>query len=255
MLCLLSILSLPPTASTASNVGAPKQLTSLVRLPVIGCAAECQGRVVKAPRSGTKALSVSVSYANRLCYYKSQSINGILAPKGWHGFETSGSNGANLFLTPKPVDRGRFFQEHVIFKGPFIQCSQSYADTSGKYEVAETIARLFPSQRAFVKDVIDNFGYHANEFPFGPYPNDKITYRGKNVVEFQTPANADGFGNKCSLADKNGEAIYGVVILHLKNNWPESITHLTIRLDPKDADLRTAIMSQFEKDWISRKSY
>jgi hypothetical protein len=52
----------------------------------------------------------------------------------------------------------------------------------------------------------------ASDFPFGPYPNDKLTYKNKETVEYETPAHTDGLGTASRL-QKNADPIRGAAIL------------------------------------------
>jgi hypothetical protein len=129
------------------------------------------------------------------------------------------------------------------FEGPAIQISTTLGDTSGRFTVARTIARLFPAQSSFVRTVIAEGIEPPSAFPFGPYPGDKLTYRGAEVVEYETPANSDGMGT-ASLLLKNANPIYGVAILSVEE--PELVT-LHIRLPPSVANLVPAIIADTER--------
>jgi hypothetical protein len=61
------------------------------------------------------------------------------------------------------------------------------------------IARVFPAHRAFVRKVIAEGIEPTSDFPFGPYPNDKLTYKNKEMVEYETPAHKDGLGTQSRL--------------------------------------------------------
>jgi hypothetical protein len=93
-----------------------------------------------------------------------------------------------------------------------VQLSISVGDTSGRFEVAAIIARVFPAHQAFVRDVIAEGIEPASSFPSGPYPKDKLSYKTNELVEYETPAQIDGLGT-CSRLQKNTEPIRGVEIL------------------------------------------
>ncbi len=94
----------------------------------------------------------------------------------------------------------------------------------------------------FVQDVIAEGIEPAKSFPTGPYPNDRLTYRRKKVVEFETPANTEGLGTRSRL-QKNGSPISGVAIL--VGDEP-NLTQLSLRLPPAVKDLERAIIEQTE---------
>lgn len=107
-----------------------------------------------------------------------------------------------------------------------IQISTVNGDTSGRFEVARIIARVFPDRKEFVEGVIAEGIEPASEFPSGPYPTDTLEYRDDGIVEFVTPARKDGLGTASRL-QKNTSPIYGVAILFGEE---PSLLHLSIRL-------------------------
>jgi hypothetical protein len=73
-----------------------------------------------------------------------------------------------------------------------IHATDINGDTSGRFTAAQIVARVFPVERAFV-DRIEGEGFlPAKEFPAGPFSNDLLTYRGDHILEFETPAMAQG---------------------------------------------------------------
>jgi hypothetical protein len=132
---------------------------------------------------------MDINTAQRLAYYSAyydpKNTGGVLAPRGWHCFGIYGSNGATLFVTPQPIQsRDLLSDTWAGIGGPAIQVSVSIGDTSGRFDVARVITRVFPAQRAFVQRVINEGDEPASDFPSGPYPKDKLTSRSGKVVEF-----------------------------------------------------------------------
>jgi hypothetical protein len=125
-----------------------------------------------------------------------------------------------------------------------IQLSESNGDTSGRFEVAQTIARVFPAHLAFVRRVIAEGIEPTTSFPYGPYPADKLTYRSKETVEYVTPPNIEGLGTKSFLV-KDANPIDGVALL---TGEELSLTHLSARLSPEMSDLLPVIIQQVEQD-------
>ncbi len=80
--------------------------------------------------------------------------------------------------------------------------------------------------------------------PFGPYPNDMLTYKGKTVVEYKTPAQTEGLGTHSRL-EKNGSPIYGAAILI--GPTPD-LLFLSVRLPDDLSGLTSAIVRQAERD-------
>jgi hypothetical protein len=49
-------------------------------------------------------------------------------------------------------------------------------------------------------------------FPSRPYPKDKLSYKGDEIVEYETPPQTDGLGTYAGLK-KNTDPIRGVAML------------------------------------------
>ena len=190
-------------------------------------------------------MAISAAAAQRLAYYKAQYGPGVLAPRGWHCFSTYGSNGSSLFVSPDPIDSKMLFSDDWKgFAGPAIQISFSFGDTSGRFEVAMIIARVFPAYKQFVQNVIAEGIEPASDFPSGPYAKDKLTYRSKKVVEFETPANSEGLGTDSRLLPNAGP-IDGVAII---TGADTDLIQLFARVSDNDRDLIPFIVKQAESD-------
>lgn len=222
----------------------------VVRVPFVGCSADGQVGPLTAPRGQSKAVAVPAKDAERLAYYKGEEGFGVLAPRGWHCFETYGSNGSNLYVSPQPLGSKIVFSDNWKgFAGPAIQLSVSIGDTSGRFEVAKIIARVFPAHSDFVQNVIAEGIEPASDFPAGPYPTDRLTYRSKEIVEFQTPASAEGLGTRSRL-QKGDLPICGVAILAGEEM---SLVQLSIRLPSETSNLAPSIIHQTEIEAVDSK--
>jgi hypothetical protein len=226
-----------PAASPAKSVA--------VTVPFVGCASDGQVGPQKAPTGKSVAIAVPAAIAKRLAYYKAEYRLGTLAPRGWNCFSIYGSDGSQLFVSPDPIDSATLMSvAWKGFTGDAVQISDISGGTSGRFEVAKVIARVFPDYKAFVQSVIAEGIEPASDFPFGPYPGDKLTYRGKNIVEFETPANAQGLGT-ASLLLMNASPIDGVAIIAGKDT---DLTHLSVRVTAADGDLIPFIVKQVESE-------
>jgi hypothetical protein len=218
---------------------------AVVTVPFVGCAADGQAGPQDAPTGKPKVVAIPAAVAQRLAYYKAEYGVGVLAPRGWHCFSTYGSNGGSLFASPDPIDpKAPFSENWKGFSGPAIQVSESSGGTSGRFEVAKIIARVFPAYKSFAQDVIAEGIEPASNFPFGPYPNDKLTYHGKDVVEFETPPNTEGLGTDSRL-QMNASPIEGVAII---TGADTDLIQLSARVSSNDHDLIPIIVSQVERD-------
>ncbi len=238
----LALCTLTPLAAQPKGTSTKEQ-PKLSLVPFVGCKSDGQMGPVAAPKG--KLVAIPARSASRLAYYKSDFGVGVLAPQGWHCFCTYGSNGSSLFVSPRPFGSAELFSTQWNgFDGPAIQISAMFGDTSGRFSVARMIARVFPAHLSFVKSVIDEGIEPASDFPSGPYPSDKLTYLTNEMVEYQTPANADGLGTH-SLLIKNGDPIRGVVILF---DDALNLLHLHVRLPPELESLAPIIIRQAERD-------
>jgi len=242
---LIVLASGSPWGLSQANSGPKKPHSSLTRVPFVGCASDGQVGPLKAPEGKSKTVVIGDAAARRLAYYEAENGFGALAPRGWHCFSTYGSNGSNLFISPEPIKSNDLFSDGWKgFPGPVIQVSTVNGDTSGRFEVAETIARVFPAHRGFVDDVIAEKIRPASDFPSGPYPNDRLTYHGNECVEYLTPASVDGLGTASRL-QKNDQPISGVAILFGEEL---NLVYAAIRLPKDAAELGPSIVQQLRHD-------
>jgi hypothetical protein len=130
------------------------------------------------------------------------------------------------------------------FAGQAIQISDFSGGTSGRFEVAKVIARVFPAYKQFAQNVIAEGLEPASDFPSGPYANDKLTDRGTNIVEFETPANTAGLGTNSRL-QANASPIDGVAII---TGTDTDLIQLSARVSQKDRDLIPLIVKQVESE-------
>jgi TPR repeat protein len=174
-----------------------------------------------------------------LAYYASADL-GVLAPRGWTCFGFYGSNGSTLIVTPEAV------KQDALIAGPAVQLSFSEHDTSGRFEVAEVAARLFPNKKEFVQQIIHEGIVPESYFPFGPYPDDILTRRSDSVVEFETPANTNGMGTK-SRMKKNADPISGVAIM----TGDGDLVQLNVRTSPALRYIVKTILEDLQRESAS----
>jgi hypothetical protein len=233
------------TASGQAKASATPTQSTTVTVPFVGCASDGQVGPLKAPVGKRKVVAIPAAIAQRLAYYKAEYGPGALAPRGWNCFSIYGSDGSNLYVTPDPIDTTVLSSlDWKGFTGQVVAVSDLDGGTSGRFEVAKIIARVFPAYKAFAQSVIAEGLEPASDFPFGPYPSDKLTYRAKNIVEFETPANAQGLGTDSRL-QMNASPIDGVAIV---SGADTNVTLLSARVPANDSDLIPAMVAQVEKE-------
>jgi hypothetical protein len=230
-LCVLSLAVLALSASPAAAAS----------VPMVGCPTDGQSRPEPAPKSGTKHVTLDARAASGLAYYRNADI-GVLGPRGWHCLVLAGSNGTTIYVTPEPLDAKTMLSEKFKgISGDTIQLSFSNGETSGRFEAAKFVARLFPQDRVFVDKVIAEKVEPASAYVFGPYPTDRLTRRSEAMVEYETPAGMKGLGTDSRLVP-NQSPISGIVFL----GEDDGVLNLSVRLPEKH--LTEAIVRGSEKD-------
>ena len=201
------------TVSSATSWAAEPQATAPVsqHVPAVSCPSDGQIGPQPGPKDLRSTPMLPSSAALQLAYYNSDDL-AVLAPRGWHCFGMYGSNGYILIVSPTPVNAENILLHDGTLPGPAVQLAYRDSETSGRFEVAEVAARLFPTKRAFVERVIAEGIEPAADFPFGPYPDDILTRRSATNVEFETPANQNGMGTASRLV-KSADPIDGLAIL------------------------------------------
>jgi hypothetical protein len=216
-----------------------------IRVPFVGCNSDGQQGLLAAPKGISKLVQIDSSTAKRLAYYRAGYSSGVLAPRGWYCFETYGSGGLDLYVAPQPMNSDDLFSEKWNgFTGPAIEVSFTLSSTSGRFKVAQVIARVFPARKAFVQSVIKLDIEPASDFPFGPFPKDKLIYKNDRIVEYQTPAHSEGLGTLTWLR-ANNLPINGVEILLREES---DLLSVAVRLPAEMNDLTPQIIQQFERE-------
>jgi hypothetical protein len=150
-------------------------------------------------------------------------------------FGIYGSSGSSLFVAPRPIEAQGAFPGGIA--GSVIQVDNIDGGTSGRFAVAQVIARVFPAHKAFVQNVIDMFE-GAGDYAFAPYPGDKLIVQTDRLVQFQTLPHSEGLGTMSRLK-ANDDPIDGVAILEGKN---PDLLMLRVRLPPEQRDLAPVII-------------
>jgi hypothetical protein len=229
------------------------QAAPLARVPFVGCSSDGQTGPESAPKGVDKALQIDASAAQKLAYYKDEHTLGILAPRGWYCYGTYGSSGSTLFVTPQPIKTTDLFSTTWGITGPGIQLHEGNGETSGRFEVAQFIARVFPAQKVFVQHVIKEGLMPGSAFPLGPFPNDKLIYKSDRIVEYQTPPHSEGLGTMSRL-QASDYPVNGVAIL--QDQAPPDLLFLAVRLPPDIRYLTSHIIQHLEnqgKEEATRK--
>ncbi|HVB87575.1 MAG TPA: hypothetical protein VNK23_13020 [Candidatus Dormibacteraeota bacterium] len=220
-----------------------------VSIPFIGCRAEGQAGPKRAPLGAAKLLPIPEDAAQQLAFYQASVGLGILAPRGWQCLEIYGSSGGALFVSPRPIVLADLYSKTWAgFAGPIVELDGYEGGTSGRYDVATIIARVFPAYRRFAQQVINEGIEPASSFPFGPYQADELTYKSSSVVEYETPAESEGLGTTGRVR-KSNSPIKGVAILRgppASLEFPDLLL-LAVRLPPGTTKLSRVIIHHLER--------
>jgi hypothetical protein len=216
----------------------------MLSVPFIGCNSDGQVGPLEAPLGTAVSVVARRDDGQKLAYYKSEKGVGALAPRGWYCFGKYGSGGDILYITPQPISAGDIFSAGPPGSdGPAIQVAYRFGGTSGRFAVAEIIARVFPAFKSFATDVMKEFG-PDNSFTFGPYPADRLVYKSKDLVEYQTPPQTEGLGTYSGLL-KSRIPIEGAARLV---GAEHDLVLLSVRLPIEVNGLTATIISQLEHD-------
>ena len=221
-------------------------------VPYIGCPGDGQTGPYAAAKGSPKPLNLPTAIANQLAWYEYNGEAGhlgTLGPRGWNCFVTIGSSGETLYIAPEMLDAAKLL-EHKNWKGftgPAIQLSVSDGGTSGRFEVAKMVARVFPAHLDYARKVIaEGFG-PASDYPFGPFPADLLTYKSRNLVEFVTPAYRKGLGTMSWLLPAD-QPITGFAMLGDTPDLDMGLFQLSVRLPPSLSFLSATLIQQAEPD-------
>jgi hypothetical protein len=239
-----AVVSKPVVPSAPQNVD--------VMVPFVGCASDGQLGPEAAPTGAPRKFTLPQELVGQVSFYEGQMGGGVLGPKGWNCFLQIGSDGVVLYVSPSPIGSSQLFSDDKSWKGftgPAIELADMSGQTSGRFEVAKVIARLFPQRMAFVRGVLaEGMGYSKKDFPTGKYPTDQYTDKTPDMVEFATPANTKGFGTDSWLLP-NDQPIQGMALISGED--VDSLV-LTMRLPQGQQALVPLILKQVETDATSQ---
>jgi hypothetical protein len=210
-----------------------------VRVPWVGCPSDGQQGPQPAPardrHATTPALPAAI--ARQLAFYASDEL-ATLAPRGWHCVGLAGSNGSFLIVTPERHDPAELLGNTVPLRGPAVQFGSIFGGTSGRFEVANVIARAFPAHMAFARRVAAEG--MSDPLPSGPYPTDRMVQLRPNAVGYTTPAGRRGLGTDRWLAPGD-RPIDGLAVLDPTGDV--NLVKLDVRLPAAQGGLARVILN------------
>jgi len=211
------------------------------QVPYVGCPSigGVDPGVRPAPRHGPESLPKEPAVgAAQIAFYKAVDGPGVFAPRGWHCQTWSGSSGSFIVVTPR-VPPQTISREPVTGRG--VIAIESYGGTSGRFDVAEVSARLFPVVMADFVARVKAEGFPVPDFAkIKPYPDDQYTYLNPKLVEFTTPAHEKGIGTGIFVPSTN--PVRGVVSLAAGDERETNLLQFQLRLSPSDDRLAQTLI-------------
>ena len=140
-------------------------------VPYVGCSGDGQTGPYAAAKGPPKPVHLPQALADQLAWFEYNGDAGrfgTLGPRGWNCFASIGSSGWTLYIAPDVLDNAKLLEHRNWkgFSGPVIQFSGSDGGTSGRFEVAKVVARVFPAHRAYARSIIaEGFG-PTSDYPF-----------------------------------------------------------------------------------------
>lgn len=221
-------------------------------VPYVGCPGDGQTGPYTAAKGSPKPVNLPPAVAGQLAWYEYKGDVGqfgTLGPRGWNCYIAIGSDGLFLYVAPEPLNSAKILEHRSWngFQGPVIQLSAPEGGTSGRFEVAQVVARVFPAHHDYARKIIaEGFG-PASNYRFGPFPTDRLEYKSKELVEFTTPAHHKGLGTM-SLLLPSDKPITGFALLSIGRDIDTELLQLNVRLPDSLSKLSAVFIQQAEMD-------
>ena len=90
------------------------------------------------------------------------------------------------------------------------------------------------------------------DYHFAPFPTDKLIYKNPDLVEFTTPAHADGIGTMSRLTPSD-HPIRGLASLDVAGDM--SLTQLNVRLPSEIESLAPILVNSAEENLRQPKTH
>lgn len=226
------VISLPMFVAAPNCYAQPGK----AKIPYVGCRFGGQLGLRDALDGETPNIRIAAADAKRVAYYGLNENFGVIGPRGWNCFGGIGSGGGWLSVVPGPIDANGTYAE----TGPVVFIASRDGNTPGRYDIAAVITRVFPAYLSLAKRELEEFNLN---YVIGPYPKDKLAYKSKRVVEYETPADTDGLGTALHLIKKGSLSIRGVAMLVGKS--PDLLL-LSVRLPGDLVGEAAVIINQVE---------
>jgi hypothetical protein len=136
-------------------------------------------------------------------------------------------------------------------KGPGVIGIESYGGTSGRFEVAEVSARVFPAVMADFIAHVKAEGFPLPDFSkIHRFSEDQYTYLAPKLVQFTTPARHVGIGTGIFVPSM--EPVRGVISLSPGHTRYPDLLQFDVRLSPSDYQL-TQVLIDLELQCMKKR--
>src|SRR5262245_25056353 len=202
-----------------------------VTVPYVPCPTDGQVGPITAPNGPPRMVALSAETARQIAYYQGGVGQGVFAPRGWQCRVSYGSAGHWILIAPDTNEA------HLGRPAPLaVTVDVHDGGTSGRFGVADYLARLFPKLGASFIERVKSESIPGVELSPEPYSSDSVKYLNNLTAEFVTPPNTVGLGTDVP----SEEATHGIVILDTSSDW--SIIALRVRLGSTMQQLVPAIV-------------
>ena len=234
-----------PASGDSRGAALAASVNASVTVPFVGCASDGQTGPRPAPAGAPKNINVDPALAPRLAWFASQDVS-VLAPRGWSCFERYGSSGALLVVAPTPLNLDLADPSKLATA---VVAGGDSGGTSGRFAVAQVIARAFPDRAAFLRNVVAEGTLPPSDFPSGAFATDQVTDLGGDALAFHTPAQAGGLGTLVGGFTQSHQPIDGVAFL---TGVDTDLDFLALRLPAELQELGPAIVQAYEETHLPR---
>jgi len=215
-------------------------------VPFIGCRSDGQQGPIPAPRSQHRVeVQFDAHTAQQLAFYRAKFSPGVLARREWQCAGLLGSDDEFLLVAPHLPPLKSFSTAYHHLTTAAVVAEHMFGGTSGRFGVADVLARFFPHQRTFVRALQLGDVSHTFHPVYHPYDADRLSRKADRLVEFVTPTFANCIGTTWWLRE-NGMPVRGALIIE-RGGKELYLATVRVRMPDRLVDLAKPIISRFEE--------
>jgi hypothetical protein len=219
-------------------------------VPVVACRVYSQTGVQEPEVLPSIRLTLPVELHDAVSFYSSGSLT-TLAPTGWIGAGTSGSEGATLKVAPFGAVGALEALAYSHLGSEGISVCLWTASTSGVHRVFMVGLPIFPSIRSLIEGYLALYNERASELRVAAWRGEILTPISPNVVEFLDAPGVEGTGVNGTGLTVGTNAIRGAVALAPDSRSATRAPDMAIvavALDDSKADIARLIVRDFVRE-------